>query len=171
MPIRKKSRDSALAIGVPGTVAGLALAHQRYGSGRLTLADLMAPAIALAREGFAVEDDIADSLPRARVRLGRWPSSAKIFVKSDGNALAPGDMLIQRDLADTLEAIAQRGPRAFYEGPIAEKLAAARAGRRRHHDRGRSQELSAAHPPAGARPLSRTRDHIDAAVVVGRRAC
>jgi gamma-glutamyltranspeptidase / glutathione hydrolase len=121
----RRSRDSALGIGVPGTVAGLALAHQRYGSGRLTLAELIAPAIALAREGFAVEDDIADSLPRARVRLGRWPSSAKIFLKSDGSALAPGDMLIQRDLADTLEAIAQRGPRAFYEGPVAEKLAAA----------------------------------------------
>ena len=121
----RQSRDSALAIGVPGTVAGLALAHQRFGSGRLTLAELMAPAIALAREGFAVEDDIADSLPRARARLGRWPSSAKIFLKSDGNALAAGDLLMQRDLADTLEAIAQRGPRAFYEGPIAEKLAAA----------------------------------------------
>ena len=121
----RKSRDSALAIGVPGTVAGLALAHQRYGSGRLTLAELIAPAIALAREGFAVEDDIADSLPRARVRLGRWPSSAKIFLGPDGNALAPGDRLIQRDLADTLEAIAHRGPQAFYQGPIAEKLAAA----------------------------------------------
>jgi gamma-glutamyltranspeptidase/glutathione hydrolase len=121
----KKSRDSALAIGVPGTVAGLALAHQRYGSGRFKLAELIAPAIALARDGFAVEDDIADSLPRARVRLGRWPSSAKIFLRPDGNALAPGDLLIQRDLADTLEAIAKHGPRAFYEGPIAEKLAAA----------------------------------------------
>ena len=78
----RKSRDSALAIGVPGTVAGLALAHQRYGSGRLTLAELIAPAIALARDGFAVEDDIADSLPRARARLGRWPASAKIFLQA-----------------------------------------------------------------------------------------
>ena len=121
----RKSRDSALAIGVPGTVAGLALAHQRYGSGRLTLAELIAPAIALARDGFEVDDDIADSLPRARVRLGRWPASAKIFLKSDGNALGAGDRLVQRDLADTLAAIAQHGPRAFYEGPIAEKLAAA----------------------------------------------
>lgn len=121
----RKSRDSALAIGVPGSVAGLALAHARYGSGRLTLAELIAPAIALAREGFPVEDDIADSLPRARTRLGRWPASARIFLKGDGNALAPGDMLIQRDLADTLEAIAKHGPRAFYEGPIAQKLAAA----------------------------------------------
>ena len=120
----RKSRDSALAIGVPGTVAGLALAHQRYGSGRLTLAELIAPAIALARDGFEVDDDIADSLPRARVRLGRWPASAKIFLKSDGTALGPDDRLVQRDLANTLEAIAQHGPRAFYEGPIAEKLAA-----------------------------------------------
>jgi gamma-glutamyltranspeptidase/glutathione hydrolase len=120
----RKSRDSALAIGVPGTVAGLALAHERYGSGRLTLAELIAPAIALARDGFDVDDDIADSLPRARTRLGRWPASAKIFLKSDGNALGPGDRRVQRDLADTLEAIAQRGPRAFYEGPIAGKLAA-----------------------------------------------
>ena len=55
----------------------------------------------------------------------RWPASAKIFLKADGNALAPGDLLVQRDLADTLEAIAKHGPRAFYEGPIAEKLAAA----------------------------------------------
>jgi len=121
----RKSRDSALAIGVPGTVAGLTLAHRRYGSGRLTLAELMAPAIALARDGFAIEADVADSLPRARVRLGRWPSSAKIFLKPDGSVLAPGDRLVQRDLADTLEAIARHGPRAFYEGPIADKLAAA----------------------------------------------
>ncbi|MPZ38788.1 MAG: gamma-glutamyltransferase [Rhizobiales bacterium] len=121
----KKSRDSAHAIGVPGTVAGLALAHERYGSGRLTLAELIAPAIALARDGFPVEDDIADSLPRARTRFARWPASAKIFLRPDGNVLAPGDMLVQRDLADTLEAVAQRGPSSFYEGPIAEKLAAA----------------------------------------------
>ncbi len=119
----RKSRDSALAIGVPGTVSGLALAHQRFGSGRFTLAELIAPAIKLAREGFAIEDDNADSLPRARARLARWPSSAKIFLKPDGSALAAGDTLVQRDLADTLEAIAKGGPRAFYEGPIAGKIA------------------------------------------------
>jgi gamma-glutamyltranspeptidase / glutathione hydrolase len=120
----RRSRDSALAIGVPGTVAGLALAHRRFGSGRLTLAELMAPAIALARNGFPIEDDVADSLPRAGTRLGRWPSSAKIFFR-DGAVLARGDLLVQRDLADTLEAIARRGPRAFYDGPLADKLAAA----------------------------------------------
>jgi gamma-glutamyltranspeptidase/glutathione hydrolase len=120
-----KSRDSALSIGVPGTVAGLALAHAKYGSGKFTLAELIAPAITLARDGIAVADDVADSLPRAQPRLARWPSSAKIFLKPDGNVLAPGDMLIQRDLADTLAAIARDGPRAFYQGPIADRIAAA----------------------------------------------
>ena len=121
----QKSRDSALAIGVPGTVAGLALAAEKYGSGRFTLADLIAPAIALAREGIAITDDTADSLPRDRSRLARWPSSAEIFLKPDGTAFGPGERLVQADLANTLEAIAKAGPRAFYAGPIAEKIASA----------------------------------------------
>jgi gamma-glutamyltranspeptidase / glutathione hydrolase len=124
-PDPRKSRDSALSIGVPGTVAGLALAHQRFGSGLFSLAELIAPAIQLAREGFPIEDDIADSLPRAQTRLARWPASARIFLKPDGSALAEGDRLIQSDLAATLEAIAQDGPRGFYEGAVAEKLAKA----------------------------------------------
>jgi gamma-glutamyltranspeptidase/glutathione hydrolase len=121
----QKSRDSALAIGVPGTVAGLAMAEEKYGSGRLTLADLIAPAITLARGGFAVTDDTADSQPRDRPRLARWPSSAEIFLKPDGTALAAGDRLVQPDMANTLEAISRAGPRAFYEGAIAEKIAGA----------------------------------------------
>jgi gamma-glutamyltranspeptidase/glutathione hydrolase len=121
----QKSRDSALSIGVPGTVAGLALAHARYGSGRFTLAELIAPAISLARDGIPVADDTADTLSAMQRRMGRWPSSAKIFLRPDGSALAPGDLLVQRDLADTLAAIAREGARAFYEGAIAERLAAA----------------------------------------------
>jgi gamma-glutamyltranspeptidase/glutathione hydrolase len=120
-----KSRESALAIGVPGTVAGLALAEEKYGSGHFTLAELIAPAIALARDGFPTSDDTADSLPQDRPRLARWPSSAQIFMKADGSALGAGDPLVQTDLAATLQAIAQEGPRAFYEGPVAEKLSAA----------------------------------------------
>jgi gamma-glutamyltranspeptidase/glutathione hydrolase len=120
----RKSRDSALGVGVPGTVAGLALAHEKYGSGKFTLAQLIAPAIRLAREGFAVDDELADTLPRAQPRLARWPSSAKIFLKPDGVALGRGDRLKQADLAASLEAIAAGGRRAFYEGPLAEKLIA-----------------------------------------------
>jgi gamma-glutamyltranspeptidase/glutathione hydrolase len=121
----RKSRDSGLAVGVPGTVAGLALAHEKYGSGRFTLAALMAPAIKLAREGIEVDDDLADSLPRAQAQLVRWPSSARIFLKSDGVALGRGDRLVQADLASSLQTIAQEGPRAFYQGPIAEKIVSA----------------------------------------------
>ncbi len=122
-PDPAKSRDSALAIGVPGTVAGLALAHRKYGSGKLSLADLIAPAIDLASKGFAVDDDVADSLPRARDRLARWRSSSGILLKDGGRPLQEGDRLIQFDLADTLRAIAQNGPRGFYEGATASRIA------------------------------------------------
>src|SRR5262245_12058038 len=119
-----KSQDSALAIGVPGTVAGLALAHAKYGSGKFTLATLIAPAIAQARDGIPIENDIADSLPRSQSRLARWPATAQIFF-ADGRPLAPGATLLQRDRADTLAAITREGPPAFYRGAIADKLVAA----------------------------------------------
>jgi gamma-glutamyltranspeptidase/glutathione hydrolase len=124
-PDPKKSRDSALSVGVPGTVAGLALAHENYGSGKLSLADLIEPAIALARNGVDVVDDIADTLPAAQQRIARWHSSAPVFLNSDGTVLAPGQDLLQPDLAVTLSAIARDGPKGFYEGPVAEKLATA----------------------------------------------
>jgi gamma-glutamyltranspeptidase/glutathione hydrolase len=120
----KKSRESGLGVGVPGTVAGLALAHERFGSGRFSLADLIAPSIPLAREGIPVEDDVADSLPQVAERLTRWPSTMKIFGR-DGALLTSGDRLVQNDLAATLEAISRDGPRAFYTGTIAERIATA----------------------------------------------
>jgi gamma-glutamyltranspeptidase / glutathione hydrolase len=119
-----KSRDSALSIGVPGTVAGLALALEKYGSGQFTLADLLKPAIELARGGFVIADDMADTLPAIQGRLARWPTTTKIFTRTDGMSLREGDTLVQADLAATLSAIAAQGPRGFYEGPVAEKLAA-----------------------------------------------
>ncbi|WP_426612551.1 gamma-glutamyltransferase [Bradyrhizobium sp. McL0616] len=124
-PDAAKSRDSALGVGVPGTVAGLALALERYGSGHFTLAQLLEPAIALARDGFVVSDDIADTLPGLYPRLSHWPSSAKIFSKPDGKPFGEGDRLVQSDLADTLASVAAQGPRGFYEGPVADRLAKA----------------------------------------------
>lgn len=124
-PDPAKSRDSGLGIGVPGTVAGLALALEKYGSGKFTLAQLLEPAIVLARDGFVVTDDIADTLPGWYPRLARWPSSAKIFAKPDGTPFGEGDRLVQSDLADTLASVATQGPRGFYEGPVAERLAKA----------------------------------------------
>ena len=117
-----KSRDSALAIGVPGTVAGLAIALDKYGSGKFSLADVVKPGLALAANGIEISDDIADTLPFFRKRIERWSSSTKVFSRPDGTPLREGDVLIQRDLAATLTAIVEQGPRGFYEGPVAEKL-------------------------------------------------
>src|SRR6185437_10333933 len=120
-PDPAKSGDSGLAVGVPGTVAGLAMALAKYGSGKFTLSDLLAPAINLAEQGFPVEDDLADSLPRSAKRLARWPSTSSIFFLSD-EPLHEGDRLLQFDLADTLRTIAEEGPRAFYTGRTAEHI-------------------------------------------------
>lgn len=124
-PDNAKSRDSALGIGVPGTVAGLALALEKYGSGKFTLAQLLKPSIELARDGFVVTDDTADTLPQWYRRLAKWPASVKVFSRPDGTSLREGDKLVQTDLASTLSAIAEQGPRGFYEGPVAGKLAKA----------------------------------------------
>ncbi len=124
-PDNAKSRDSALGIGVPGTVAGLTLALEKYGSGKFTLAQILKPSIELARAGFVLTDDMADTLPQWYPRLAKWPASAKIFARADGKPLQEGDTLVQSDLAATLAAVAEQGPHGFYEGPVAEKLAKA----------------------------------------------
>lgn len=121
-PDTAKSRDSALGIGVPGTVAGLTLALERFGSGKFTLAQLLQPAIAMARDGIAVTDDIADTLPGWHRRLARWPTAAAIFSRADGTPLREGDTLRQPDLVTTLEAVAAQGSRGFYQGPVADRL-------------------------------------------------
>lgn len=121
-PDRAKSLDSALAIGVPGTVAGLALALDKYGSGKFTLAELLKPAIALASDGILVADDIADTLGEGRQRLSHWPASLKMLLRDDGTPLREGDRLVQTDLSATLSAIAEQGPHGFYQGPVADKL-------------------------------------------------
>ncbi|MBI1202295.1 MAG: gamma-glutamyltransferase [Rhodopseudomonas sp.] len=122
-PDPAKSRDSGLAVGVPGTVAGLVMAYKKYGSGKLSLAELLRPAIRLAEQGFSVQDDVADSLPVAAQRLARWPSTADILLKNGGEPLEAGDRLIQYDLANTLRAIAERGAAGFYQGPVADGIA------------------------------------------------
>jgi gamma-glutamyltranspeptidase/glutathione hydrolase len=120
-----KSRYSGLAIGVPGTVAGLELAWRKYGSGKFTFAELVAPAVALARQGLTVGGDVADSLPIAASTLAKHPSSARIYLKPDGSVPQTGDHIALEDLAATLDTIAAEGAAGFYTGPVAEKIVAA----------------------------------------------
>ncbi len=129
----EKSRFSGLAVGVPGTVAGLALAHERYGSGKFSLAELIAPALALARDGFTVTPELAETLgnERVRERLMADPEARHMFYR-DGAPPAVGTRLTLPHLANTLEAIAENGPAGFYRGPVAEAIVAtvnARGGR------------------------------------------
>jgi gamma-glutamyltranspeptidase/glutathione hydrolase len=118
-----KSRWSGLAIGVPGTVAGLELAWRKYGSGKFSFADLVAPATALARQGLTVNDDLADALRASAPILAKHPASARIFLRSDGSPSRAGDHIALDDLAATLETIAREGAAGFYQGPVARRIA------------------------------------------------
>ena len=121
-PVADRSRLGPLAAGVPGSVAGLTLAQRRYG--RLPLAAVVAPAIALARDGFDVSWALSDSLQEAKSLLTHFPASARAFRRSDKTMVEHGDRLVQPDLARTLTLIAQQGPDAFYKGAIADLIAA-----------------------------------------------
>ncbi len=117
----EKSRYSGLATGVPGTVAGMKMALDEYGT--MSLAEVLAPAIRLASEGITVTADLADSLIALEPRLKQWPASEAIFYKADGAVFAPGDTLVQSDLAATLQRIADQGVEGFYAGETAQKIA------------------------------------------------
>ena len=116
------SRYSHLAAGVPGTVAGLALALEKYGT--ISLKEAIAPAIELADKGFVVTPRFSEGLKKKEKMLKKWPSSAKIFYKTDGSYYEPGDIFVQKDLAATLTRIADNGIKEFYEGKTAELLVA-----------------------------------------------
>ena len=118
----QRARFSHLSAGVPGTVAGLHLAHSRYG--KLPWKRLLAPAIELARNGVKVSYDMSRALQRTRERFSRDISSLEYFFKENGEAYLPGERLVQADLAWSLEQIAEHGPDAFYRGEIAKKIIA-----------------------------------------------
>lgn len=118
-----KKPTSHLLVGVPGTVRGLALAHQRFG--KLPWKDLVTPSVKLARDGFVLEDHLAAGLNSIVRRSPDFPELRRVFGKEGGKAeWKAGDRLVQPDLAATLQLIADDGPDAFYTGRIAEQLVA-----------------------------------------------
>ena len=119
--IENASIRGYLAAGVPGTVAGLWKAHKRFG--KLKWAELLAPAIDLAENGFLVDESLALSLRYASKELARYPSTRKIFLKESADSLyEEGEKLVQKDLAATLKRIAKNGPEGFYSGETAELI-------------------------------------------------
>ena len=108
------------AIGVPGTVAGLVYAEKQYG--KLSIEKVMAPAIKLARDGFALAYEDTQDLKKDKY-LAEFPESKRIFLR-DGNLYEPGEVFKQPELAHTLERLA-KDPDTFYHGAMAHELAAA----------------------------------------------
>jgi gamma-glutamyltranspeptidase/glutathione hydrolase len=118
----EKARFSHASAGVPGTVAGLIHVLEKYGT--ISLPEALAPAIRLAEEGFPVPWGLAYALAKNRERFEKDPSSVRYFFHADGRAYDAGEILKQPDLAKTLTAIAEKGRAGFYEGEVAERIAA-----------------------------------------------
>ncbi len=108
-----------LSVGVPGDVAMMWLAYKKYG--RLAWSKLFAPAIALSEKGFPVTHKLATEL-RQYAQMGQMPDIRAHFYHADGTPYAEGEILKNPELAKTLSAIAKNGPKAFYEGPIAQAI-------------------------------------------------
>jgi gamma-glutamyltranspeptidase/glutathione hydrolase len=122
MYTKKDSWYSAKAVGVPGTVRGLALAHARFG--KLPWKELVMPAVRLAEEGFVIDEALAGSLNWIVGSSPEFPELRRVFGKDGGTLWEAGDRLVQKDLAQTLRRIAEQGPDGFYKGVVAELLAA-----------------------------------------------
>ena len=115
--------DGPAAANIPGVVAGLDYAFRTYGSGKVKWEDLVAPAIALADEGFILDEGLPSSIAEGRRFLEKWPEAAKIYLPG-GKVPRPGDRFFNKDYANTLRAIQKGGADAFYKGEIAKKIAA-----------------------------------------------
>tara|TARA_B100000029_G_scaffold108066_1_gene99368 strand:- start:3938 stop:5671 length:1734 start_codon:yes stop_codon:yes gene_type:complete len=118
--VNNSNHIGMLAIGVPGTVAGLYKAHQELGS--LPWEDLVAPAVALARDGISITYSLQTGFAQSANRFRQYPSSAEKFFRADGSFYELDDIWVQPDLAHTLELIQNNGRDGFYKGPNAKKL-------------------------------------------------
>jgi gamma-glutamyltranspeptidase / glutathione hydrolase len=116
----EKSLHSLFAVGVPGTVAGLSLALDKYGT--ISLERALRPAIELAEKGFSMDPELRRSLIAAKDRMTASTASMRIFYNTGGAPYDEGEFFRQKDLAWSLRQIAKHGPDAFYKGKIAEKI-------------------------------------------------
>lgn len=110
------------SVGVPGTLKLLKTVHERFGSGRISFAGLFQPAIELARTGFAISPRLGRLLDEQKERLALFESTRKIFFDANGQPLKTGDLLVQKDLAETFRLIQDEGIAVFYEGAIADAI-------------------------------------------------
>jgi len=117
---KEKSRHSILSVGIPGTVAGLTLALENYGT--ISLERALQPAIELAQRGFPVDQELSESLNQVKSRMKVSTASMDIFFKQGEKPYSEGELLTQKDLAWSLKQIVKNGSEAFYTGDIAKKI-------------------------------------------------
>ncbi|HEY4258642.1 MAG TPA: gamma-glutamyltransferase [Schlesneria sp.] len=118
--INELRQEGHHTVGVPGTVRGLALAHQKFGI--RPWQELITPSIHLAKEGFPVDATLAAGLNKLLPQTNEFPEFRRVYGKPDGTAWKKGDLLVQPNLAETLSILAADGPDAFYNGVIARKI-------------------------------------------------
>lgn len=116
------NHEGYLAVGVPGTVAGFFLAHEKLGSKRMS--DLLVPAIELAENGFPLSWDLYDDFKARETIFKKYPGSAKVFFKNGETLYEPDEIWRQPDLAKTLRRMQKNGRDGFYKGETARLLAA-----------------------------------------------
>lgn len=122
MPIKNINHEGLLSVGVPGTVAGLYLAHSRYG--KLPWSALVDPAVQLASKGFPFTYTLHQNSKSLKPIFEKYPSTKKVMYKNGTDFYEPGEIWKQPDLAATLKKIKKHGRDGFYKGEVAEKLAA-----------------------------------------------
>ena len=114
--------DGPAAANIPGVVAGMDHLFRRYGSGRFSWAQLMAPAIEMASEGYELDEALPSTLREGRALLERWPEAARVYLPN-GRVPRAGERFANTDYASTLRTIAAEGAEAFYHGSIAKRIA------------------------------------------------
>ncbi len=115
--------DGPMSANIPGVVAGLDFLFTKYGSGRVSWADLVAPAIRHAEEGFVLDATLPSSVAEGRQSFQKYTGSSRIFLPN-GRVPRPGERFFNRDYGATLRTIASEGAQAFYRGSIAKRIAA-----------------------------------------------
>jgi gamma-glutamyltranspeptidase len=121
--LRQSTGDGPAAANIPGVVAGLDYLFQKYGSGKVSWADLIAPAIEHAEQGYVLDQALPTSIAEGQAYFEKYAESKRIYMP-DGRIPRPGERFVNADYGATLRAIAREGAQTFYRGAIAKRIAA-----------------------------------------------
>jgi gamma-glutamyltranspeptidase/glutathione hydrolase len=119
----RTANDGPTVANIPGVAAGWDLLYQKYGSHKVAWADIVAPAIKLADEGFILDEALPTTIAAGRSQFAKYPESAKLFLPG-GHVPRPGDRFANKDYAETLRILAREGARSVYTGTIAQRIVA-----------------------------------------------